>query len=666
MFKKKNRKVLVNETKADTSVCSFCGELPNDDYGKFFTSKMGFSVHQYCMFFAAALAQNGRDEEGFEGFLEKDVFKEIKRASRLRCGLCGKKGASCCCSHQHCKKAFHFTCGLQKKYLFQFFGKFSVYCSDHRLYQNAPSFPWKTAPCPICLEHVQCISSPDILTTPCCKDVWFHRACVQKQAEVSGYFFRCAVCNNKSKFLKEMQRMGIFVRDRDAAWEEGDNFAELLQTYNQCDHTICICPNGRKYSNDSGKWKLILCSSCGQYGTHAGCRSWPSGLSMVCPTCQSVFERLQNQVKTPTVSSAVGSKSFEATNTSSIEFSVHQKKRGVDRCTKKAKHRLDTDTDYGDITAVVNGLKRRADDDILNYDTSFSVQRAIAAGTAVLEHVNGKDVDYRNSETQPQPENRKRKADDSEDDIVITKYVPGENIRQGCEICPKCNRRKPPTSHVNNTSLKISRKHSKFKSLSHQKEQKSVNSNVDKIDKNEAILIKDQNMDVMKHDKMRENTNVTSVEVLELAAKRTDESSVLLLPSKEILRDPQETDVSNGSFWYNSVERLCQLLMPRQEVNSKDEPSKESESTGKNKELSSSSSWLLGKSSERDKTVSVMKRTSGCLNDSSLSLNRQSPSSSQSINFEFLSKRAGIEAVIDHAIELKNSSRERKQACISS
>lgn len=358
----------------------------------------------------------------------------------------------------------------------------------------------------------------------------------------------------------------------------------------------------------------------------------------------------------------------------SLYFSVSVDFSGVDRCTKKAKHCLDTDTDYGDITAVVNGLKRRADDDILNYDTSFSVQRAIAAGTAVLEHVNGKDVDYSNSETQPQPENRKRKADDSEDDIVITKYVPGENIRQGCEICPKCNRRKPPTSRVNNTSLKISRKHNKFKSLSHQKEQKSLNSN-GKVDKNEAILIKDQNMDVMKHDKMRENTNVTSVEVLELAAERTDESSVLLLPSKEILRDPQKTDVSNGSFWYNSVERLCQLLMPRQEVNSKDEPSKESESTGKNKELSSSSSWLLGKSLERDKTVSAMERTSGCLNDSSLSLTRQgidninidtSPSSSQSINFEFLSKRAGIEAVIDHAIELKNSSKKRKQACISS
>ena len=34
-------------------------------------------------FFSAALPQNGKDDEGFEGFLEKDVLKEIRRAARL-------------------------------------------------------------------------------------------------------------------------------------------------------------------------------------------------------------------------------------------------------------------------------------------------------------------------------------------------------------------------------------------------------------------------------------------------------------------------------------------------------------------------------------------------------------------------------------------------------
>ncbi|CAB3999639.1 Hypothetical predicted protein [Paramuricea clavata] len=237
----------------DQNVCAFCGEASDEKKcGKLFTSKLGFSVHQYCMFFSAALPQNGEDNDGFEGFLERDVLREIKRASRLKCCLCGKKGASAGCCDLHCKRGFHFSCGINQKYLFQFFGQFRAYCVDHRLHQDTPSYPSKKAKCPICLEPVQCRASTDILTTPCCKDVWFHRSCVQEQAKVSGYFFRCAVCNDNDKFVEEMKTMGIYVPDRDAAWEDGNNFAELLEKYSHCDIQSCRCPLGRKYSSDSG------------------------------------------------------------------------------------------------------------------------------------------------------------------------------------------------------------------------------------------------------------------------------------------------------------------------------------------------------------------------------------------------------------------------------
>ena len=124
--------------------------------------------------------------------------------------MCGKKGASAGCCNLHCRKGFHFFCGADHKYLFQFFGQFRylslfyifnmtsdkqysitpllvnkcfifcrAYCVDHRLHQKTRSFPTKKSQCPICLESVQCRVSPDILTTPCCKDVWFHRSCVQ-------------------------------------------------------------------------------------------------------------------------------------------------------------------------------------------------------------------------------------------------------------------------------------------------------------------------------------------------------------------------------------------------------------------------------------------------------------------------------------------------------
>ena len=31
---------------------------------------------------------------------------------------------------------------------------------------------------------------------------------------MSGYFFRCAVCNDNDKFVEEMKTMGIYVPDR--------------------------------------------------------------------------------------------------------------------------------------------------------------------------------------------------------------------------------------------------------------------------------------------------------------------------------------------------------------------------------------------------------------------------------------------------------------------
>ena len=37
---------------------------------------------------------------------------------------------------------------------------------------------------------------------------------VQQQAVVSGYFFRCSVCNDTEKFVEEMKRMGVYVPDR--------------------------------------------------------------------------------------------------------------------------------------------------------------------------------------------------------------------------------------------------------------------------------------------------------------------------------------------------------------------------------------------------------------------------------------------------------------------
>jgi len=67
------------------NVCRLCKQEANEEhFGKFFVEKQsGFSVHQYCMFFSSGLAQRGEDDEGFDGFLIKDIKKEITRAKRL-------------------------------------------------------------------------------------------------------------------------------------------------------------------------------------------------------------------------------------------------------------------------------------------------------------------------------------------------------------------------------------------------------------------------------------------------------------------------------------------------------------------------------------------------------------------------------------------------------
>ena len=62
--------------------------------------------------------------------------------------------------------------------------------------------------------------SPSILA-PCCNGAWFHHKCVQTMALNHGdHHFKCPLCNNLQEFSSEMQRLGIYLPQRDAAWEQ--------------------------------------------------------------------------------------------------------------------------------------------------------------------------------------------------------------------------------------------------------------------------------------------------------------------------------------------------------------------------------------------------------------------------------------------------------------
>ncbi|XP_007118175.1 G2/M phase-specific E3 ubiquitin-protein ligase isoform X3 [Physeter macrocephalus] len=238
----------MNESKPGGSqnpTCVFCRK--NDDcpikYGEKKTNeKWNLTVHYYCLLMSSGIWQRGKEEEGVYGFLIEDIRKEVTRASKLKCCICKKTGASIGCVAPRCKRSYHFPCGLQRECIFQFTGNFAI------------------------------------LRSPCCKNAWFHRDCLQVQAINAGvFFFRCTICNNSDIFQKEMLRMGIHIPEKDASWELEENaYQELLQHYEHCDVRRCRSKEGRDYNVPDSKWEIKRCQCCGSRGTHLACSSLQS------------------------------------------------------------------------------------------------------------------------------------------------------------------------------------------------------------------------------------------------------------------------------------------------------------------------------------------------------------------------------------------------------
>jgi len=86
--------------------CQFChmmGGGPNE--GPLIAFQRGNKhalVHAYC-------AKYSSDVEYADG-VWKNVFKELTRASKLRCAICKAYGASIGCATKHCPRSYHFQC----------------------------------------------------------------------------------------------------------------------------------------------------------------------------------------------------------------------------------------------------------------------------------------------------------------------------------------------------------------------------------------------------------------------------------------------------------------------------------------------------------------------------------------------------------------------------
>jgi len=280
---------------SNDSECCFCHEGPNEAYGLFFQDKSrSIASHQFCLFFSAGLPQMGEDHEGFDGFMVQDIYKEAQRANKIECKVCHTVGASSGCSRKSCRIQFHFKCGLKEGMQFKFSDPFDCFCNTHRSHQDLTLIK-KLKPhpsCPICLETITKMDEEKVLKTPCCKNVFIHRDCIQLQANTSGYFFRCPTCNNDKLFTKEMTDYGIFVPLRDAAWEDQNAYSDLLEQYGKCDLYKCKCRRGRQYCTKSGPWNLLRCYVCGQSGVHVAClhNHYIPGIGYVCLDCNKIVK----------------------------------------------------------------------------------------------------------------------------------------------------------------------------------------------------------------------------------------------------------------------------------------------------------------------------------------------------------------------------------------
>ncbi|KAM9290684.1 G2/M phase-specific E3 ubiquitin-protein ligase [Morus bassanus] len=284
--------------------CVLCGRTDDcpEKYGEKRTYvEYNLTVHYYCLLMSSGIWQRGEEDEGVGGFLIMDIKKEVNRAAKLKCNICKKKGASIGCVAPKCKRSYHFPCGIQKECIFQFMENFRSYCWEHKPVQKFSDEESRgTSQCTICLDLVEQLPMYTVLKSPCCKNAWFHRECLQYQALSAGiFFFRCTVCNNKDKFQKEMLRMGIHIPEKDASWELEENaYQDLLQCYQHCDIKRCLCKKGRDYNEPDSKWEIKRCQCCGSRGTHLACsslKSWEQNWE--CMECRSIFAKSGNYRK---------------------------------------------------------------------------------------------------------------------------------------------------------------------------------------------------------------------------------------------------------------------------------------------------------------------------------------------------------------------------------
>ncbi|XP_018786786.1 PREDICTED: uncharacterized protein LOC108967668 [Bactrocera latifrons] len=254
-------------------ICDICKDKTNCTFDLLmfgdWQHSRDINVHYFCLLLSTNLPQRGKDCSGINGFLVRDIRKEITAASKRLCCYCGRQNASIQCFK--CNEYFHLVCGRQNRCLYTFVDDFRSYCDEcvprkelqpAGLHKRPSSFER----CSICRDQMGLYNEIMFIFGKCCNRGYAHNVCVQQYALAAGYYLRCLWCRSKD-FRESVRSQGIFVPDRDARWETQKGiYTDLHRGHNTCNMEVCLCPRGRDYQ--SGKWSVILCSLCGSVGAH--------------------------------------------------------------------------------------------------------------------------------------------------------------------------------------------------------------------------------------------------------------------------------------------------------------------------------------------------------------------------------------------------------------
>ncbi|CAM9159913.1 unnamed protein product [Bubo scandiacus] len=244
-------------------------------------------VHFFCLFFASELFYWKDEELGMLGFDFEHIRRTVERAAQKQCFVCGESGATISCRREGCDRRFHLPCAAEGECVTQYFSPYRSFCREHRPEQEVEAAPEKDTDCIICLEPVEDRKSYHTMVCPACKHAWFHRGCIQGQAQYAGInSFSCPLCRDRSDFILNMFTMGIRMPLRLPSQDDGPQDAALMERHSRCDARECLCPGGREQAEERGPWELLLCSSCAAEGTHRHCSNLgTSSTSWECESC---------------------------------------------------------------------------------------------------------------------------------------------------------------------------------------------------------------------------------------------------------------------------------------------------------------------------------------------------------------------------------------------